>query len=97
MEPRRDFVLLERIEQESDSAIITPDVAKELSDRARVVAVGDGEVVNGVLRPINLDPGDEVQFMKYGEMPVEVDGKKLVIVRDSEIYLRIPKRKKRTN
>jgi len=84
-----DFVLIVPIEKP-----LSEEVQLEQSDHYKdkptwgiVAAVGTGRVVNGVLIPIDVDPGDEVFFTKYGE-EVELDGRKAQLVHASEVKIR---------
>src|ERR1700722_4628116 len=88
-EPQMEYVLLERLDQATDSSIVIPDNAKEKSVRCKVVAVGEGRIIGGVVVPINLAPGDTVLITKYGGEDTELDGKKYVLCRASEIKLRL--------
>ena len=82
-----DFVLVVPIEKPLS------DVAPELQESEHfkekptwgiVAAVGTGRVVNGILIPIDAQPGDEVYFTKYGE-EVEFDGRKAQLIHASEV------------
>ncbi len=86
--PLHDRVLVERIEAESKTAggIIIPDTAKEKPAESKVVAVGAG-VFDDAGKRIALDVkvGDRVLFAKWGGTEVKVDGKELVILKESDI------------
>ncbi len=86
--PLHDRVLVERIEAESKTAggIIIPDTAKEKPAEGKVVAVGAG-VFDDAGKRIALDVkvGDRVLFAKWGGTEVKVDGKELVILKESDI------------
>ena len=63
IEPRNDFVLIERIEEPQRSVIIVPDIAKSLSIKGKVLAVGPGKRdEDGNVVPIEVKPGDIVLF-----------------------------------
>ncbi len=86
--PLHDRVLVERIEAESKTAggIIIPDTAKEKPAEGKIVAVGAG-VFDDAGKRIALDVkvGDRVLFAKWGGTEVKVDGKELVILKESDI------------
>ncbi len=88
VKPLHDRVLVERIEAESKTAggIIIPDTAKEKPSEGRIVAVGAGIYDNNGKR-ISLDVkvGDRVLFKKWGADEVKLDGKELVILKESDI------------
>jgi co-chaperonin GroES (HSP10) len=78
--PLNDYVLIRRIEDKDESQIITPDIAKVVSNKGTIVRIGDPLLCK------NLSSGDVVLFTKYGAMDVEVDDEALVLVRYAEIY-----------
>ena len=82
-----DFVLVVPIEKPVSDVVQESDHYKEKPTWGIVAAVGSGRVVNGVLVPIDVDPGDEVYFTKYGE-DVELDGRKAQLVHATEVKLR---------
>lgn len=84
-----DFVLIVPIEKP-----LSEEVHLEQSEHYKdkptwgiVAAVGTGRVVNGVLIPIDVEPGDEVYFTKYGE-EIELDGRKAQLIHATEVKLR---------
>ena len=68
--------------------IVLPGSAKEKPNQGEVIAVGDGKVLeNGELRPLAVKVGDKVVFGQYaGSNTIEVDGEKLIIMGESEIF-----------
>jgi chaperonin GroES len=65
---------VKRIERQrhSPGGILIPDTAGEKSTEGRVVAVGQGKMLeNGKIRPLDLKPGDRV-VEKFGQ-PDAVD------------------------
>ena len=82
-----DFVLVVPIEKPVSDVVQESDHYKEKPTWGIVAAVGSGRVVNGILVPIDVDPGDEVYFTKYGE-DVELDGRKAQLIHASEVKLR---------
>ena len=88
LRPLGDNVVIEPLEAESKTAggIVLPDSAKEKSTRGTIVAVGKGQVLgNGKTVPLAVKKGDIVIYSKYGGSDVELDGKELKIVQESEI------------
>lgn len=72
---------------QSKGGIIIPETAdKERPEQGKVVAVGPGRVDdNGNLVPISVKKGQTVLFAKYGPEEVEFEGKKYLIVSESQI------------
>ena len=88
VKPLHDRVLIERIEAESKTAggIIIPDTAKEKPAEGKVVAVGAGlRDEDGKRIALDVKKGDRVLFAKWGGTEVKVDGKELIILKESDI------------
>jgi len=68
-------------EQKTASGIIIPDSAKEKPLNGEVVAVGPGTKDE----PMELSVGDKVLYGKYAGTEIEIDGEKLLIMRQSDI------------
>ncbi|MCS6891894.1 MAG: co-chaperone GroES [Rhodovarius sp.] len=86
--PLHDRVLVERIEAEEKTrgGIIIPDTAKEKPQEGRVLAVGPGTLnEKGELRPLDVKPGDRILFGKWSGTEVKIDGKDLLIMKESDI------------
>ena len=86
--PLHDRVVVKCIEAEEKSAggIIIPDTAKEKPSQGEVVAVGPGgRDEAGKLIPIDIKAGDRVLFGKWSGTEVKIDGKELLIMKESDI------------
>ena len=86
--PLHDRVVVRRIEADEKSAggIIIPDTAKEKPSQGEVIAVGPGgRDEAGKLIPIDLQEGDRVLFGKWSGTEVKIDGKELLIMKESDI------------
>jgi chaperonin GroES len=86
--PLHDRVLVERIEAESKTAggIIIPDTAKEKPAEGKIVAIGEGSRdESGKRIAMDVKIGDRILFQKWGGTEVKVDGKELVILKESDI------------
>ena len=86
--PLHDRVLIERIEAESKTAggIIIPDNAKEKPSEGKIVAVGKGSKdESGKIVALDVKVRDKVLFAKWGGTEVKIDGKELVILKESDI------------
>ena len=81
-------VLIDPIEQEEMTAggIILPETAKEKPQEGKILAVGPGDRDDeGKRIPLDLKVGDKVLFAKYPGTEVKMDGKKLLILRESDV------------
>ena len=86
--PLHDRVLVERVEQDEKTAggIIIPDTAQEKPMEGKVIAVGSGERdENGKITPLDVKAGDKILFGKWSGTEVTMDGKELIIMKESDI------------
>lgn len=68
------------------SGIVLPDTAKEKPQKGKVVAVGNGKLLdNGQRAPMEVKEGDSIIFSKYSGTEVKVDDKDYLIIRESDI------------
>jgi len=88
MKPLGSRAVVEPIEQEEVTAggIVLPETAKEKPQKGTVLAIGPGDRdENGKRIPMDIAAGDVVLFAKYSGTEIKVDGKKLLILRESDI------------
>jgi chaperonin GroES len=86
--PLHDRVLIQRVKEEEKTkgGIIIPDSAKEKPIEGKVVAVGNGKVLeDGAVRALQVKAGDRVLFGKYAGTEVKIDGEEHLILREEEI------------
>lgn len=86
--PLHDRVIVERIEEDTKTAggIIIPDTAKEKPTKGTIVAAGSGVRDNeGNIIALDVKEGDTVLFAKWGGTEITVDGKDLLILKESDI------------
>jgi chaperonin GroES len=86
--PLGDRVAVELIEQEEKTAggIYIPDTAKEKPSQGIVVAVGNGSRdEKGNRIPVDVKAGQTVLFGKWAGTEVTVGGKKLMILKETDI------------
>lgn len=92
--PLSDKVLVERVEAEAKTAggIVLPDTAKEKPQKGRIVAVGEGKLLeDGTRKPVQVKKGDLVLFTSYAGTEIKVDGKEYLIMDESDIMAVIEK------
>ena len=87
IKPLADRVVIKMVEAQetTKSGIILAGSAKEKPQVAEVVAVGPGGIVDGKEVTMYLKAGDHVLMSKYAGTEVKIDGKELIIVRQSDI------------
>lgn len=81
-------VLVEPVEQEevTASGIVLPETAKEKPQQGKILAAGPGDRNDkGERITMDVKVGDTVLFAKYSGTEVKMDGKKLLILRESDI------------
>ena len=86
--PLGDRVLVKRVEEEEKTkgGIIIPDTAKEKPQEGEFVAVGPGaRDDNGKLQPLDVKAGDRILFGKWSGTEVKIDGKDLLIMKESDV------------
>lgn len=88
IKPLHDHILVERIEAENKTkgGIIIPDTAQEKPMEGNIVAVGEGAYDNNGKRvALDVKVGDRVLFKKWGGTEVKIDGKELIILKESDV------------
>ena len=86
--PLQDRVVVSRIAEleKTKGGIIIPDTAKEKPVEGKVLAVGNGKILeDGGVRKLDVKVGDRVLFNKYGGSEVTIDGEELLILREEDI------------
>ncbi|MDE7471720.1 MAG: co-chaperone GroES [Paramuribaculum sp.] len=81
--PLADRVLIKPTpaEEVTMAGIIIPDSAKEKPLRGEVLATGNGTKDEEMI----VKPGEKVLYGKYAGTEVEIDGEKLLIMRQSDV------------
>ena len=86
--PLQDRVLVKRVDEEEKTkgGIIIPDSAKEKPQEGKVVAVGNGKLLeNGSVQPLEVKKGDRILFGKYAGTETSIDGVEHLIIREDDI------------
>ncbi|MBU6391261.1 MAG: co-chaperone GroES [Planctomycetota bacterium] len=90
--PLDDRVVIEPMEAEekTQGGIVLPDTAKEKPMKGKVVAVGEGKMLeSGKRAELLVKKGDKVLYGKYAGTEVTVDGKEYLVMRESDILAKI--------
>ena len=88
LKPLHDRVLVERVssEDKTKGGIIIPDTALEKPMEGKVLAVGGGaRNENGQVVALDVKKGDRILFGKWSGTEVKIDGKELLIMKESDI------------
>ena len=94
LRPLDDRVVVEPVEAEEMTAggIVLPDTAKERPQRGTVLAIGPGKLLDsGERGELSVAAGDEVIYGKYTGSDIEVDGREVKILRESDILAKVIK------
>lgn len=92
LKPLDDRVVVEPMDAETTTAggIVLPDTAKEKPQRGTVKAIGPGRLLeSGERCTLSVAVGDQVLFSKYGGTDIEIDGKDVKILRESDILAKL--------
>ncbi len=94
LKPLDDRIVVEPVEAEEMTAggIVLPDTAKEKPQRGTVLAVGPGKLLdNGERGALSVAIGDEVIYGKYAGTDIEIDGRDVKILRESDVLAKVVK------
>ena len=94
LRPLHDRVIVKRLDQETKTAsgIVLPEAAAEKPDQGRVLAVGNGKILeDGKVRPLDVKVGDIVLFGKYSGQTVKVEGEEVLVMREEDIMAIVQK------
>jgi chaperonin GroES len=86
--PLQDRIIVKRMEEAemTKGGIIIPDSAKEKPMEGKVIAVGNGKILdNGQKSTPDVKAGDKVLFSKYAGTEVKIDGEEHLIMREDDI------------
>ena len=86
--PLQDRILVQRIEEDdtTKAGIIIPDSAKEKPQQGKVVAVGNGKILDdGSTQVLDVKKGDRLLFSKYAGTEVNLDGGDHLIIREDDV------------
>ena len=86
--PLHDRLLIQRIEEKETvkGGIIIPDTAKEKPQEGKVIAVGNGKILeNGQKLTLDVKVGDKILFGKYSGTDIKIDGEEYLILREDEV------------
>ena len=92
LRPLDDRVVVKPLDAEETTAggIVLPDTAQEKPQRGKILAVGVGKLLDGGSRgDLSVEVGDEVIYGKYGGSDIEIDGKEVKILNESDILAKV--------
>ncbi len=86
--PLQDRIIVKRVQEEEKTkgGIIIPDSAKEKPIEGKVIAAGNGKVLeDGKVRPLDVKANDRVLFSKYAGTEIKLEGEEFLIMREEDI------------
>ena len=85
--PLGDRVLIQRAEAEEKTSggILLPESAKDKPKEGKVIACGDGAIVDGKRQPLSVKAGDRVLFSKYAGTEVNIESEEHLIIREEDV------------
>jgi len=95
LQPMADRLVVKPIEKEevTKGGIFLPDTAREKPQEGEVVAVGPGRLTeDGKRLAMEVKVGDIVIYTKYGGTEIKIDDEELIILRESDILAKKPKK-----
>jgi chaperonin GroES len=90
LKPLGDRVIVEPIEKDEETfaggALVLPETAKEKPQQGKIVAAGPGRKDDDGQRiAMDVEEGQRVLYAKYAGTEIKIDGKKLLILKESDI------------
>ena len=95
LQPMGDRLVVKPLqsEEKTKSGIYLPDTAKEKPQEGKVIAVGPGRMTDeGKRIAPDVEVGDIVLYTKYGGSEIKIDGEEFIIMRESDILAKKPKK-----
>ncbi len=88
--PLADRVVIEAVEEEevtfAGGKLVLPETAKEKPQKGVILAVGPGRKdEDGELIAMEVKEGDHVLYAKYAGTEIKIEGRKLLILKESDI------------
>ncbi len=88
LQPLGDRIVVQRDESLSTTAggIVLPEAAKEKPARGKVLAVGDGKLLNsGERAAFQIKKGDHVLFSSYAGETLTMDDQEFILMREDDV------------
>ena len=88
LKPLGERLVVEPQEQQTTTAsgLVLPETAKEKPQQGTIVAAGPGKKGDdGEYAGLEVSVGDVVMYAKYGGTEVKIDGKKYLIMKESDV------------
>lgn len=83
------IIVKQTVQETTSSGLIIPDSVVQ-DKRGVIVAVGDGDIVNGQVIPLKVAVGDEVVWFPFAGHGMIIEGQEYVVLRQSDIIGILP-------
>lgn len=86
--PIGDKVLVKRLESETKTkgGIVLPDTAKEKPKEGKVIAVGEGRLLeDGTRLKLTVKPGDRVVFSSFAGSEIKINDEEHLVISEEDI------------
>ena len=86
--PLNDKIVVKRLEagEKTKGGIVLPDTAKEKPKEGRVIAVGEGKLLNnGQRATLSVKENDRVLFESYAGTEVKIGGEEFIVMAEENI------------
>ncbi len=86
--PLGEKILVKRFEAEEKTAggILLPDAAKEKPKEGKIIALGDGKLLDsGARAKFQVKKGDKVVFTSYAGTEIDIDGEEYLLMSEDDI------------
>jgi chaperonin GroES len=90
LRPLADRVVIESVEEEESTfaggKLVLPETAKEKPQKGVILAIGPGRLDDdGKRAQMDVKVGDQVLYAKYAGTEIKIEGRKLLILKESDI------------
>jgi len=88
IQPLGDRVVVEREEsiEKTAGGIVLPDSAQDKPSRGKIVAIGDGRLLDdGSRSKLQVKVGDKVLFTSYAPEAIKLNDEELLLMREEDI------------
>jgi chaperonin GroES len=86
--PLGEKILVKRFEADEKTAggILLPDAAKEKPKEGKIIALGDGKLLDsGKRAKFQVKKGDKVVFTSYAGTEIDIDGEEYLLMSEDDI------------
>ncbi len=89
--PLFDKIVVQPVESEETTAsgLYLPTSAQEKPQTAKVIAVGEGGIIDGKEIKMVVSVGDVILYSKYAGNEYKIDGQTYVIIRQSDVLAKV--------